>query len=159
MDPLSISAGIVGFVGYSLHTARKVKEFVDGIEGAPRAVKALSSDVCALYDVLNEFSKVLNDPAFREGSAKTGLFVTLQRPLENCTNSLEDVKNKIRPFTKPTGDPKVSRWRSVAWTFKEKEVEVLRGQLTAYKASLDIALSVASMSVTLGCLPAEVVLE
>ena len=145
MDPLSISTGIVGFVGFSLHTARRVKDFIDGIEGAPSAVKALSNDVCALYDVLLEFSNTLNDPSFRETFAKSNLLVTLQRPLENCANSLEQVTTTIRPFTKATGDPKVSKWRSVAWTFKEKEIGVLRSQLMAYKSSLDVALSVASL--------------
>ena len=145
MDPLSIATGVVGFVGFSLHTARRVKDFIDGIEGAPRAVKALSSDVYALYDVLLEFSNTLNDPGFRETFARSNFLVTLQRPLENCANSLEDVTTLIKPFTKPTGDPKVSKWRSVAWTFKEREIEVLRSQLMAYKSSLDVALSVASM--------------
>lgn len=145
MDPLSISTGIVGFVGFSLHTARRVKEFIDGIEGAPKAVKALSKDVCALYDVLREFSNTLNDPSLKETFAKSSLLVTLQGPLENCTNSLEDVKTTLKPFTKPTGDPKISKWRSVAWTFKEKEIDVMRGQLMAYKSSLDVALSVASL--------------
>ena len=145
MDPLSISTGLVGFVGFSLHTARRVKEFIDGIQGAPQAIKVLSNDVSALYDVLREFSNTLSDPGFRETFAKSSLLITLQKPLENCANSLEQVTTTIKPFTKPTGDPKTSKWRSVAWTFKEKEIGVLRSQLMAYKSSLDVALSVASL--------------
>lgn len=142
MDPLSISASAISFVAFALHSARRVKEFIDSIQGAPRAVKAISDDVHALCDVLERFAVTVNKTPT---SAQASLVDPLRKPLENCENALENLSIRIKPFTKPTGDGKSSKWRNITWTFREKDINNLRNELMAYKTSLDLALSIANL--------------
>ena len=52
MDPISFVFGIISTTALALHTAHWTKDFIDGIQGAPRAVANLSRDLNALYIVL-----------------------------------------------------------------------------------------------------------
>ena len=74
MDLFSITAGVVGVAGVALHSARRVKDFVGGIQGAPRAISALSKDLTALADVLETLNTLVNHVHLSGGAARTDLF-------------------------------------------------------------------------------------
>ena len=147
MDPFSITAGVVGTAGVALHSARRVKDFVGGIQGAPRAISALSKDLTALADVLETLNTLVNHVHLSGGAAHTDFIPLLKPPLENCTTALDSIFLTIKPYTKPSGQPKKSKWRGFVWTFRETEVLTLQKTLMDYKMSLDIALAVANLYV------------
>jgi hypothetical protein len=118
MDPFSITAGVVGTAGVALHSARRVKDFIDGIQGAPRAVSALSQDLQALQNVLETLSMLVNHVHLNGGTARTNFIPLLKPPLENCTTALESILLAVKPYTKPTGEPKKTKWRGFVWTFR-----------------------------------------
>src|SRR5271170_2943417 len=147
MDPFSITTGVVGAAAVALHSARHVNNFIDGIQGAPRAVSALSKDLQALKNVLETLNTLVNQVHLSGGTARTDFIPLLKPPLENCTTALESILLAVKPYTKPSGESKKSRWRGFVWTFREREVLMLQKTLMDYKMSLDIAISVANLYV------------
>lgn len=144
-DPLSILAAVTGIAGLALHSARRLKEFVDGIQGAPHAVSALSRDLNALYNVLGTLTALLDDVNLNPNPAQATFVPLLQAPLDNCVAALQDITLVIRRFTKPSGTAKITKWRGFAWNFREREVTALQTILMSYKSSLDIAIAVANL--------------
>jgi hypothetical protein len=69
-DVFGITAGVVGIALSALHSARRLKELIDGIQGAPEAVRALSKDLHALQDVLEALNSLLEDTRFTGGRGR-----------------------------------------------------------------------------------------
>jgi hypothetical protein len=150
MDPVSIvsaASAILGIVAVALHSTRRMIEFIDGIQGAPQAVKALSRDLSALEKVLQTLNGVLRHPDFHGNARHHELAALLRDPLDNCTLALEDISLAIKPYTKPWGSSRKSKWRGFAWSFREKEIVTLQRMLMSYKSSLNMAVAVANLYV------------
>jgi hypothetical protein len=147
MDPISITTSAIGTAAVALHSARRVNDFIGGIQGAPRAVSALSKDLQALKNVLETLNALVNHVHLSGGTARSDFIPLLKPPLENCTTVLESIILAVKPYTKPSGEPKTSKWRGFAWAFREREVVMLQKTLMDYKMSLDIAISAASLYV------------
>jgi hypothetical protein len=148
MDPLSLASAastVIGIVAVALHGTRRMIEFIDGIQGAPQAVNALSRDLIALEKVLQTLNDVLSHPDFQGNARRNELAALLQDPLDNCTLALEDISLAIRPYTKPLGDSRKSKWRGFTWSFREKEILTLQRMLMSYKSSLNMAVAVANL--------------
>jgi hypothetical protein len=148
MDPLSIASAasaVLGIVAVALHSTRRMMEFIDGIQGAPQAVKALSRDLSALETVLQALDDVLRHPDFQGNARRTALATLLRDPLDNCTLALDDISLAIRPYTKTVGSSKKSKWRGFTWSFREKEILTLQRMLMSYKSSLNMAVAVANL--------------
>lgn len=148
IDPFAITAGVLGIAMSALHVARKLQELIDGIQGAPEAVKALSKDLHALQGVLEALNNLLEDSRFTERHLCAEAMPALEPHLQNCTTTLDSIFMAIARHTKPSGDPKKSKWSGFIWSFREKEILTLQNRLTTYKMSLDLALSVANLYVS-----------
>jgi Fungal N-terminal domain of STAND proteins len=146
-DPIGIISGVVGIAMSTLHVAGKLKELIDGIQGAPEAVKALSKDLHALQGVLEALNSLLEDSRFTERRLCAEAMPALEPHLHNCTTTLDSISMAIARHTKPSGDPKKSKWSGFIWYFREKEILTLQNRLTTYKMSLDLAVSVATLYV------------
>jgi hypothetical protein len=145
MDPMSITVGVISLVAVALHSTRRIIEFIDGIQGAPQAVKALSRDLNALEQVLQTLNDVVSHPDFQSNTRRPNLAALLQDPLNNCALALEDISLAIRPYTTPSGDSRKSKWRGFTWSFREKEIVTLQRMLMSYKSSLNMAVAVANL--------------
>lgn len=148
MDPISIASAasaILGIVAVALHSTRRMIEFIDGIQGAPQAVKALLRDLNALEKVLQTLNDVLRHPDFQGNARRSELAALLQDPLDNCTLALEDISLAIKPYTKMVGSSKKSKWRGFTWSFREREIVTLQRMLMSYKSSLNMAVAVANL--------------
>jgi hypothetical protein len=145
MDPMSVTASVIGIAAVALHSTKRMMELIDGIQGAPQAVKALSRDLSALEKVLQKLNDVLGHPDFQENERRTELATLLQDPLDNCTLALDDISLAIRPYTKLSGTLGKSKWRGFTWSFREKEIATLQRMLMSYKSSLTMAVAVANL--------------
>lgn len=147
VEPFGVATGVLGIAMSALHVARKLKELIDGIQGAPEAVKALSKDLHALQGVLEALNSLLEDSRSTEKRLCAEAMPALEPHLENCTTTLDSIFMAIARHTKPSGDPKKSKWSGFIWSFREKEILTLQNRLTTYKMSLDLAVSVANLYV------------
>ena len=143
-DPLSVTAGILAVIRLVLQGALETKQFINGIQGAPRVVQSLSKDLDALYVVLGVLRGHLDHA--ESNATFANLIPMLSAPLENCLSAFKNISKTIEPFVKISGEAKESQWRRFKWTlFREKDVGVLQNVLNIYKMSLDVAVSVANM--------------
>ena len=145
MDPMTITTAVIGIAAVALHSTRRMIEFIDGIQGAPQAVKALSRDLNALEKVLQTLNDVLSHPDFQGNARRAELAALLQDPLDNCTLALDDISLAIKPYTKPSANSRNSKWRGFTWSFREKEILTLQRMLMSYKSSLNMAVAVANL--------------
>jgi hypothetical protein len=149
MDPISFVFGIISTTALALHTAHRTKDFIDGIQGAPRAVANLSRDLNALYIVLQVLHDHLTNLAKTQSRDHVDFIALLQGPLTNCVAVCDDVASTLRPFIKANGAVKTTRWRGLKWIYREKEIVVLRDVLASYKSSLELAIALANLYVYL----------
>lgn len=137
MDPLSVTAGVVGLLTSILHGSKRMSEFIDRLRGAPKDIATLSTDLKAFYEVLGllmgmQAELVRND----------SLCDWLRTPLENCLDVFEEFTVTLHTYTQATrgGTVKVRTWRGIKWAFKEKEIQLFRDTILTYKHSLSIAI-------------------
>jgi hypothetical protein len=145
MDPMSVTASIIGIAAVALHSTKRMMEFIEGIQGAPQAVKALSRDLNALGKILERLNDVLGHPDFQDNERRMELATLLKDPLDNCILALDDISLALRPYTKTLGTSGKSKWRGFTWSFREKEIATLQRMLMSYKSSLTMAVAVASL--------------
>ena len=148
-DPLSITFGVIGTTAVALQAVQKLKSFIDGIEGAPGAIKNLSTGLETLNNVIQTLQSTLTDSHTAEFHARARVFQLLNEPLRNCIGIVDLVSEKLNPFIKQSGRSSKSKRRSFVWTYREKEFTDLKTLLLPYKSSLEIALSAATLCVAL----------
>ena len=102
---VGITAGVLGIALSTLHVARKLQELIDGIQGAPEAVKALSKDLHALQGVLEALNNLLADSHFTERGLCAEAMPALEPHLQNCTTTLDSIFMAIARHTKPLAIP------------------------------------------------------
>ncbi|KAF5599026.1 GATA transcription factor [Fusarium pseudoanthophilum] len=123
-DPLSVTASVVGIVGALLHGSKRLYEFIDSLQNAPKDIAALSADF------------------------HLDLCASLKAPLENCLNIFDEFTTLLQGFTQTStdGSIQVRVWKQMTWAFKDKEIQLFRDTITTYKVSLDMALSAMTFS-------------
>jgi hypothetical protein len=136
-DPLSTVAGVVGVLGFALHGAKRLYELIDGIQGAPHDVAAISADLKALYEVLGTLESM-----DKSSERLQPLYCCLQAPLDNCVEVFAEFTTTLHNFTHITRNNTRRKrvWSNIVWAFKDKEVQLLQDTLITYKASLDLAV-------------------
>jgi hypothetical protein len=136
-DPLSITAGVAGLLGFALHGSKRMLEFIDGIRNAPKDIAAISVDLRALYQEIAALA------AMQEGFCRNPTMADyLREPLENCVDVFTEFTMTLNQYVVTTrdGSTKVRTWKHITWAFKEKEIQLFRNTLLAYKSSLSIAI-------------------
>jgi hypothetical protein len=136
-DPLSTIAGVVGVLGFALHGAKRLYELIDGIQGAPHDIAAISTDLKALYEVLGTLESM-----DKSSERLQPLYCCLQAPLDNCVEVFAEFTTMLHNFTHVTRNTARRKrvWSNIVWVFKDKEVQLLRDTLITYKASLNLAV-------------------
>ena len=146
-DPLSVTFGVVGTAAVALNAVKKLKSFIDGIEGAPRAINHISNDLDALKHVLESLETTIKTTDSTNADARAGVLKLLGEPLHNCGGVADLISQKLNPFVKPTGSSRKNKWKALVWSYREKEFKDLQVLLLSYKSSLEIALSAATLCV------------
>jgi len=95
-----VALGLVGTVAVALHSARRIKEFIDTIQGAPRAVYDLSNDLAAFKDVLEILQTLLGSDEILQSRAQRQMLTVLEQPLHLCVGLLQKLDGMLKPLTK-----------------------------------------------------------
>ena len=138
MDPFSI----VGVVAAALKTIGQAKEFVGGIQRAPRSIETLSEDLLSIESLLRELGSLLDK--FDESTQKRVNRI-VREPLTNCEKIARQVDSLLRPYVKPSGTSNVSVWKRFSFSFQESEVLHLHREMSACKQNLTIAIAAADL--------------
>src|SRR5436305_5100027 len=106
-DPLSVTADILAIVQVVLQGTLQTKQFINGIQGAPRVVQSLPkiSMLYTLYWAFFEATWTMPNQMLHLQI----LYLCLSAPLENCISAFENISKIIKPFVNISGVSKESQ--------------------------------------------------
>ncbi|KAH6665747.1 hypothetical protein B0J14DRAFT_211249 [Halenospora varia] len=138
MDPLSMTASIVGTIGFAITSSKALYDLIDATIEAPKEVIAVSNEAKAFAITLGSLQSLFDD----ERMATDLLLAALQIPLDNCLEALVTLMTKIKPHVKPSGRATKSKWKGLTWAFKREDTRNLCQRLAHNKLTLATAIMV-----------------
>lgn len=143
MDPISI----IGLVGSSLTGIIKAKEWIDGIQRAPRSIQALSRDLHAIEMLLGHLDCVLKSA---DNETQNHASRQIRHAVDNCEDTARQIDKMLRPFVNSGGgDENINTWKRVTFNFRESDVLRLQRDMETCKQTLDLAIGCATLCVSL----------
>lgn len=143
MDPLSITASVIGITTAALQSAQFLATTIDNIRDAPGAVKDISADLRAVRPVLQDLKDALQD-----GSSQTTLGDRIRPAVENCDRACKAFQSQVDHWMKHSKEDKIFwmyRWK--VGLFGQERIKTFKGQLGDCKSTLTVALSTATLYV------------
>lgn len=138
MDPLSITAAIVGIGAVAASTGRAFKDLRELCKSLPGRLHALSNEVSdielVLYQVASLIEKRAGDPALREQEAY------IQHLLDQAGSKLRELKSIVEALTAIIKTAKTPIFRAHAWRKNQPRLQALQEDLKTVKCSLNIML-------------------
>ncbi|KAH7345842.1 hypothetical protein B0T11DRAFT_224812 [Plectosphaerella cucumerina] len=143
MDPFSITAGVVGIVGPTLHYVRILVKDLQNIADAPDAVKALTHDLQSL-DLALASVQAVTDPQWKSlGDAVTA---QSEAAITSCKVSCERFKTSLDHWTRHSTDGTLSwRDRATLGVFRQGHIKSMSEQLQNCRITLTSVASVATL--------------
>ena len=127
MDPLSITAGVVGIVAPTLHCVRLLVKDLQNIADAPNAVTSLTNDL-QLVGLTLASVQAVTDPQWKS----LGEDVTAQSKasITCCKTSCERFKTSLDRWTRHSTDGTLSwRDRATLGVFRQGHIKSISEQL------------------------------
>ena len=146
MAELGIIASVVGVASAALKSSQALIEMVDQVRNGPEELSAISRDAHSFHDIVTSVQLAIRDPTVirvLQGDQKLFELVgRLEGPLQNCALVLTQLKPRLQPHFKASGDGglRVSNV-DLRWMFKKKDILDCRNRLEATKSTLDAALT------------------
>ncbi|KAF2686546.1 hypothetical protein K458DRAFT_476409 [Lentithecium fluviatile CBS 122367] len=144
MDPLSITASIVGITTAAIQSVQFLTKTVDNIKEAPNTVKDVGTDLRAVQPVLQSLAKALQD-----GSEQIVLSDQIRCAVENTDRACTAFQSRVERWMKHSTEDKLfwmDRWK--VGLFGVEHIKTFRGQLSDCKGTLSVALSTATILTT-----------
>ncbi|KAI4181822.1 MAG: hypothetical protein LQ348_004959, partial [Seirophora lacunosa] len=141
-DPLSVGASIGGLVTLADLVFSRLFKYVQAVKGASEEITALSSEVGALYGILNSLRLVscqLEDETF---------FSTARiNHIGSCTQTLEKLRIILDKDSTSSGqmDKMEVFKRKLHWPFTSSQVKAFLAEIERHKSTLSLALNADSM--------------
>jgi hypothetical protein len=145
MDPLSITASIVGITVAALQSTQFLTKTIDNIRGAPATVTSISTDLRAIQPTLQSLARALQD-----NSSPITLGEQIKHAVENCDIACRAFRTQVEHWTKRSTEDKMFwmvRWK--VGLFGLERIKTFREQLGDCKITLTVALSTATTYVSL----------
>lgn len=143
MDPLSITAGVVGIVAPTLHLVRVLADDIQKIVDAPDAVKALSEDLQSLELALASVQAV-TEPQWQ--SLGEAVASQSKAATASCKDACESFKTALGRWTRHSADGKLSwRDRAMVGFFRQGHIKSTSEQLQSCKMTLTSVAGIATL--------------
>lgn len=138
MDPLSITAGIVGILAAAASTGRAFEELRQLCKTLPGKLHALSNEVSDLELVLHQVASVIKkrtgDPALKEQGEHVQLL------LKQAYAKLAELRIIVETFTHIAKTAKAPVFQAFAWRKHQSRLQALQEDIKTIKRSLNIML-------------------
>jgi len=143
MDPLSITASVIGITTAALQSAQFLVKTIDNVKDAPATIKDISADLRAIESVLQD----LNARA-QGGSSQIIRSNQIGPAVENCDRACKAFQLQVEQWMKHSKQDKIfwiSRWK--IGLFGQERIKTFKGQLSDCKSTLNVALTTATLFV------------
>lgn len=138
MDPLSITAAIVGIGAIATSTGKAFKDLRRFCKSLPGRLHALSNEVADLELILHEVAtlteKRAGDPALKENE------VHLHHLLNQAESKLQELKSIVDTLTTVAKTVRVPISRAHAWRKIQPRLQALQDDIKTIKCSLNVML-------------------
>ncbi|KAL8696582.1 MAG: hypothetical protein Q9201_007589 [Fulgogasparrea decipioides] len=142
MDPLSISASIIGLCTAAVQVNHLLKGFVDNAEGAPASARHTLTEVTGIYVCLNQLDAFLSGR--QESPRSRRSLVMIEQVIivfTDCVSIFSELEQTLESLKTDTPMRVIDR---VKWAMKEKTISKLLTRLQTSKASLSFLLNILS---------------
>lgn len=143
MEPVTITATVLGITTAALQSAQFLAKTIDNVKDAPGTVKDISADLRAVEPVLQNLKDALQD-----GSSQITLGDQIWPAVENCDRSCKAFQSQVDRWMKHSKEDKIfwiHRWK--IGLFGQERIKTFKGQLGDCKGTLTVALSMATLCV------------
>jgi uncharacterized protein YoxC len=148
-DPLSITASVIAVATLAYSSSKKLYEFVQSIQEAPKTLKDMNSDLAALQKVLNSLIEQLTTTPVEDVSVGLkGCLEDIKPSLKGCSEACDEFNAKLAKITSHSTEDHTSKRDKIKLQFQDKEILAFKYRISSYKATLSLALEFASLYVT-----------
>ena len=144
MDPLSVTASIIAFVGVSGQASRAIRKLA-AVRGAPDLVLALNNEITDLHLVITTLQDALQRQqliAMPSSGYYTSITHSLQQALDKV-QELESLYSRLKPITPNASG--ILRLSSVKWLREQSKIRQMRDDLRTVELQLVGALGMLSL--------------
>lgn len=138
MDPISITASILGIVAAAASTARAFEDLRGLCKTLPGRLHALSNEVSDIELVLHQVASVVQkrtgDPALEEQEQH------IEHLLNQAASKLCELRTIVQAFTDIAKTTKIPFFQAYAWRKNQPRLQVLQEDIKTVKCSLNIML-------------------
>lgn len=144
-DPLSVAAGVTGFITFALHGIRVLLEDLDQIKQAPENVLALREELRSVQRSITSLSSISHNDW---NSIDSNITAEAESVIESCGQTCETFRGRIEHWTRHSSGDKLSVLdRPHIGFFKSSEMKSMQGKLQAFKISIVCVASLATLYV------------
>ena len=142
-DPLSISASIAGLIALADSVFRRTFNYIKSVKEAPKEIAALSSEIGALYGILNHVHLIACQ---LEGETFDSAIQV--HYIHSCYQTFEKVRTMLDKYDILNGDRRSvdAMKRRLTWPFTVPEAKSLIAEVERHKATLGLALTADGMT-------------
>ena len=155
-NPLSISASIAGLIALADSVFRRTFNYIKSVKEAPKEIAALSSEIGALYGILNHVHLIACQ---LEGETFDSAIQV--HYIHSCYQTFEKVKTMLDKYDTLSTDRRSvdAMKRRLTWPFTVTEAKSLIPEVERHKATLGLALTADGMTGLLTALSREYELQ
>ncbi|PNH35267.1 hypothetical protein VD0002_g914 [Verticillium dahliae] len=147
-EPIGAISGVAGLIIFATNLSVGISRRIDAVRGLPRTLQALSADLKGFVSVLGTLQGYLDHEDTKQGVLHPGTVDELADVLEDCIRVFTELNQQLNRDLNGSGeasvDAKMSAWRRLRLSFRDKDFEELRAKLAARKLTLTVAVSVAN---------------
>ena len=144
MDPLSVTASIVGILGAATKVSSVLSTFVQNAKGAPKLAQTVLAEVNGLSTVLGHLQTYILG-LDTSSNSRTSLILVEQVivTLADCVTTFSELEAVLGTARMESELRILDR---VKWATKESKVADIQGKLQSNKSSLTLMLTILSWS-------------
>lgn len=140
MDPLSVSASIIGVLGAAATVSSVLITFVQSTKAAPKLAQTVLSEVNGLRVILSHLQTYLLGAASPSKSRASLILVEqVLVALAECVTTFSELEDALGTSK---NDAEMSTLDRVRWAMKESKISDIQGRLQSNKASLTMMLTI-----------------
>lgn len=140
MDPLSVTASVVGLVLAAGQAKTLLQELISGLQDAPSLVQHVIDEIHSITFVICSLQTFLSD---EERTSRSGeAMITINHliiTLTGCVHTFSDLQTEINGLR--TGND-MRTMDLLKWARKEGDISRILGRLQGHKSSLTLILNI-----------------
>ncbi|KAI5792177.1 hypothetical protein FPQ18DRAFT_305470 [Pyronema domesticum] len=118
MDPLSISAGVAGFLSLAIEISKISTNYVGSVKSEPEEAQKLLQEVSALCNVSEQLAQFLrNDEVKSKFESTSALVVTI----DACHRKINDLFKKLKGLQVPSDNKVAGFIERLKWPLRKED--------------------------------------